>query len=40
MDDPEEKRGNWKLKEEEVDRILWRTRFGKACGPVVRQARE
>jgi hypothetical protein len=26
-----------KLKEEALDRTLWRTRFGKVCGPVVGQ---
>jgi hypothetical protein len=24
-----EKRGHWKLKEEALDRIVWRTRFGR-----------
>jgi hypothetical protein len=28
------------LKEEALDRILWRTRFGRGCGPVVRQTTE
>ena len=28
--------GHWKLKEEALDRNLWRTRFGRGCGPVVR----
>jgi hypothetical protein len=27
----------WKLKEEAVDRTVWRTRFGIDCGRVVRQ---
>jgi hypothetical protein len=31
------KRGYWKLKEEALDRILLRTRFGKGFGSVVRQ---
>jgi len=26
-----------KFKEEVLDRILWRTRFGKSYGPVIRQ---
>jgi hypothetical protein len=26
-----------KLKEAALDRSVWRTRFGKGCGPVVRQ---
>jgi hypothetical protein len=33
----EEGRGYWKLKEEALDRTVWRTRFGRCCGPVVRQ---
>jgi hypothetical protein len=32
-----EKRRYWKLKEEALHRTVWRTRFGRACGPVVRQ---
>jgi hypothetical protein len=32
-----ETRGYWKLKEEALDRTLWRTRFGRGYGPVVRQ---
>jgi len=35
-----ERRGYWKLKAEALDRILWRTRFGRGYGPVVRQATE
>jgi hypothetical protein len=38
--DLKEKRRYWKLKEETLDRTLWRTRFGKGYGPVVRQATE
>jgi hypothetical protein len=34
MNDLNEKRGLWKLKEEELDRTLWRTWFGRGCGPV------
>jgi hypothetical protein len=30
----------WKLKEEALDRTLWRTRFGRGYGPVVRQTTE
>ena len=37
LDDFNEMRGYWKLKEESVVRNLWRTRFGRGCGPVVRQ---
>jgi hypothetical protein len=37
LDDFKEMRRYWKLKEKAPDRTLWRTRFGKGCGPVVRQ---
>jgi hypothetical protein len=40
VDDLKENRTNWKLKEEALDRTLWRTRFGKGYGPVVRQTTE
>jgi hypothetical protein len=40
LDDLKEKRRYWKLKEEELDRTLWRTRFGRGYGPVVRQTTE
>jgi hypothetical protein len=29
-----------KLKEEALDRTLWRTRFGRGYGPIVRQTAE
>jgi hypothetical protein len=32
-DDLKETRRYWKLKEEAVDRNLWRIRFGRGCGP-------
>jgi len=32
--------GYWKLKEEALDHILWRTRSGKSCGPLVRETAE
>jgi hypothetical protein len=35
--DLEEKRGYWILKEEALDRTLWRTRLGRGYGPVLRQ---
>ena len=35
--DLREKKGYWKLKEEALDRTLWRTGFGIRCGTVVRQ---
>jgi hypothetical protein len=40
LDDLKEKRRYWKLKEEALDRTLWRTRFGRDYGPVVRQTTE
>jgi hypothetical protein len=39
LDDLKETRGYWKLKEEALDRTLWRTRFGRD-GLVVRQTTE
>jgi hypothetical protein len=38
LDDLKEKRGYWKLIEEALDLTLWRTRFGKGFGPVVRHS--
>jgi len=35
--DLQESRLYWKLKEEELDRSLWITRFGSDYGPVVRR---
>jgi hypothetical protein len=40
LDDLKEKRRFWKLKEEALDRTLWRIRFGRGYGPVVRQTTE
>jgi hypothetical protein len=40
LDDLKEKRRYWKLKEEALDRTMWRTRFGRGYGPVVRQTAE
>jgi hypothetical protein len=40
LDDLTEKRSYWKLREEALDRTLWRTRFGRGYGPVVRQTKE
>jgi hypothetical protein len=40
LDDLKEKTGYCKLKEEAVDRTVWRTRFGRGCGPIVRQTAE
>jgi hypothetical protein len=35
LDNLKEKRGYWKLKEEALDRNLWRTRLGRGYGPVI-----
>jgi hypothetical protein len=35
--DLKERRGYSNLKEEALDRTMWRARFGRGCGPVVRQ---
>jgi hypothetical protein len=40
LDDLKEKKRYWKLKEEALDRTMWRTRFGRGYGPVVRQTTE
>jgi hypothetical protein len=36
LDDLNEKRGYWKLKEGALNRTLWRFSFGRCYGPVVR----
>ena len=36
LDDVKETSGFWTLREEALDRILWRTRFGRGYGIVVR----
>jgi hypothetical protein len=40
LDNLKEKREYCKLKEEALDRTVWRTRFGRRYGPVVRQTAE
>ena len=40
LDDLKEKIRYFKLKEEAQDRTVWRTRFGRGYGPVVRQTTE
>ena len=40
MDDLKERRGYSHLKEEALDRTVWRARFGRGFGPVVRQNTE
>ena len=37
LDDLKERRGYSNLKEEALDRAVWRARFGRGFGPVVRQ---
>jgi hypothetical protein len=37
LDDLKERRGYSHLKEEALDRTMWRARFGRVYGPVVRQ---
>ena len=37
LDDLKERRGYSHLKEEALDRAIWRARFGRGFGPVVRQ---
>jgi hypothetical protein len=40
LDDLKERRGYSRLKEEAVVRTMWRARFGRGFGPVVRQTAE
>ena len=40
LDDLKEERRCWKLKEESLDRTVWRTHFGRGSGPFVRQTAE
>ena len=37
LDDLKDRRGYSHLKEEALDRAMWRNRFGRGFGPVVRQ---
>jgi hypothetical protein len=37
LDDLKERKGYSHLKEEALDRTIWRARFGRGSGPVVRQ---
>jgi hypothetical protein len=37
LDDVKERRGYTHLKEEALDRTMWKARFGRGFGPVVRQ---
>jgi hypothetical protein len=36
LDDLTKTTGYWELKEEALDQTVWRTGFGRACGPVVK----
>ena len=38
LDEPKERRGYSYLKEEALDRCMWRARFGRGFRPVVRQS--
>jgi hypothetical protein len=40
LDDLQEKKRYWNLKEKALDRTVCRTRFGRGYGPVVRQTTE
>ena len=40
LDDLKERRGYCQLKEEALDRTVWRAGFGRGFGPVVRQTTE
>ena len=40
LDDLKDRRGYYHLKEEALDRTVWRNRFGRGVGPVVRQITE
>jgi len=40
LDDLKQKRGYCRLIEEAVDRTLWKTCFGRNCGPIARQTKE
>jgi hypothetical protein len=40
LDDLKERRGYSHLKEEALDRTIWRACFGRGFGPVVRQTTE
>ena len=40
LDDLKDRRGYSHLKEEALDRTIWRDRFGRGFGPVVRQTTE
>jgi hypothetical protein len=37
LDDRKERRGYSHMKEEALDRTMWRARFGRSFGPLVRQ---
>jgi hypothetical protein len=39
LDDLKARKGYCHLKEEALDRTIWRARLGRGCGPVVRQTK-
>ena len=40
LDNHKDRRGYSRLKEEALDRTMWRNRFGEGFGPIVRQNTE
>jgi hypothetical protein len=40
LDDLKKKRGYWKLKDEALDRTVWKNRFGRGYRPAVKQTTE
>jgi hypothetical protein len=40
LDDLKERKGYFHLKEEALDRTMWKARFGRGFGPVVRQKKK
>ena len=40
LDDRKETRRYWKLKQEKIDCTVWRTRFERGYGPVLRKSRQ
>jgi hypothetical protein len=40
LEDLKKRRGYWNFKQNTLDGTLWRTGFGRVCGPVVRQTTE
>jgi len=40
LEDPKRMKGYWILRGETLDHTLWRTRFGRGCGSIIRQITE